>query len=143
MRNVAVGGETMGEVKDFIKLYIEDSDLIDDKLSEIEMDLVMNIQDQLYPGHGVITHNLHDSIQSNISRKGMNATIEAWTETEYAGWVNDGHPQQPGRFIPGSWNGNRFIYTPGAKTGMVLKQSFVKGLHFMEKGLDATVAMYR
>ena len=137
----------MGEVKDFINLYITDSGMIDEKLSEIETNLVKNIQDQLDSGkpkpNGWITGNLHDSIQSNISRKGMSATIEAWTATEYAGWVNDGHDQEPGRFIPGHWKGDRFIYEPGAKTGMVLKRSHVNGIHFMEKGLEKTVAMYK
>ena len=134
----------MGEIKDFINLYIEDSGMIEDKLDEITRNLKKNIQDELYPGHGVITHNLHDSIESDITAlNGLNAIIEAWTDTEYAPWVNDGHDQQPGRFIPGAWNGNRFIYKPGAKTGMVLKKSHVDGIHFMENGLKATVAMYK
>jgi hypothetical protein len=56
----------------------------------------------------------------------------------YAGWVNDGHPQQPGRFIPGSWQGDKFRYKPKAKTGMVLKKSFVPGKHFVEASINAT-----
>ena len=55
----------MGEVKDFINLYIEDSGLIEEKLNEITLNLTANIQDQLYPGHGWITGNLHDSIMNN------------------------------------------------------------------------------
>ena len=134
----------MGEIKDFINLYIEDSGMIDEKFNEITINLKANIQNQLTPGHGVITHNLHDSIESNIaSKSGLHATIEAYSPEEYAPWVNDGHSQQPGRFIPGEWKGDRFIYQPGAKTGMVLKKSHVKGLKFLEKGLEATVAMYR
>lgn len=54
----------------------------------------------------------------------------------YADWVNDGHSQQPGRFIPGSWNGDKFVYKPGAKTGMVLKKSHVSGKHFVEKSIQ-------
>ena len=134
----------MGEVADYINLYIEDSDMIEDKLDEITLNLTMNIQDELRPGHGYVTGNLHDSIESDIaSHNGLTAIIEAWTETEYAAAVNDGHDQQPGRFIPGAWNGNRFIYKPGAKTGMVLKKSHVDGIHFMENGLKAMVAMYK
>lgn len=103
----------MGEVKDFIKLYIEDSNLIDEALDGITLNLTMNIQDQLYPGHGWITGNLHDSIQSNITAKSrLHATIEAYTMIEYAPYVNDGH------------------------------HSFT-GYQFMEKGLEATVAMYK
>ena len=134
----------MGEIKDFVNLYIQDSGMLEEKLSEIAMNLTANIQNQLKPGHGVITHNMHDSIQSDFKKTGnLTAIVEAYSEEEYTPWVNDGHSQQPGRFIPGEWNGNRFIYKPGAKTGMVLKKSYVKGLHFMEAGLDKTVAMYR
>ena len=59
-------------------------------------------------------------------------TLRVGTNVEYAQWVNKGHGQQPGRFIPGIWSGDKFVYTPGAKTGMVLKASFVKGSHFFD-----------
>lgn len=59
-------------------------------------------------------------------------TLEIGTRVQYARWVNDGHSQQPGRFIPGVWSGDRFIYTPGAETGMVLKASFIEGSHFFD-----------
>lgn len=55
---------------------------------------------------------------------------------EYARWVNDGHSQQPGRFIPGAWNGDRFEYNPDSKTGMVLKADYVEGRHFVEDSID-------
>jgi hypothetical protein len=58
----------------------------------------------------------------------------------YAKWVNYGHPQQPGRFIPGHWNGDRFEYEPDAKVGMVLKASYVEGQHFVEDSIEATQA---
>ena len=53
----------------------------------------------------------------------------------YGRWVNDGHSQQPGRFIPGSWQGDKFRYNPKAKTGMVLKKSHVSGKHFVERSI--------
>jgi len=55
--------------------------------------------------------------------------------TEYATWVNDGHRQKPGRFIPGHFIGGRFYYDPTADGGMVLKKPFVKGRLFVEKGI--------
>ena len=58
----------------------------------------------------------------------------------YAGWVDRGHPQRPGRFIPGSWNGDRFEYNPKSKTGMVLKKSFVPGKHFVKPSIRATAS---
>lgn len=57
----------------------------------------------------------------------------------YAGYVNYGHPQQPGRFIPGRWKGDKFRYDPKAKTGMVLKKSHVKGKKFVEASINATM----
>ena len=55
---------------------------------------------------------------------------------QYATWVNDGHKQKPGRFIPGYWeNATHFRYDPNAKGGMVLKKSWVKGVFFVEKGI--------
>ena len=55
---------------------------------------------------------------------------------EYATWVNDGHAQRPGRFIPGYWTGvTRFVYDRNASCGMVLKKSWVKGVFFVEKGI--------
>ena len=57
---------------------------------------------------------------------------------KYAGYVNYGHPQQPGRFIPGTWQGDKFRYNPKAKTGMVLKKSHVSGKHFVEASIKAT-----
>lgn len=69
-------------------------------------------------------------------------TLEIGTRVEYARWVNDGHRQRPGRFIPGVWSGDRFIYTPGASTGMVLKASFVEGSHYFDHAEAAFEAMF-
>ena len=66
--------------------------------------------------------------------------VKIQSPARYARWVNDGHSQQPGRYIPGSWNGDRFKYNPKSKTGMVLKKSFVPGQHFVEKGMKQTEA---
>lgn len=55
---------------------------------------------------------------------------------DYAIYVNDGHRQRPGRFIPGYWaNRRRFVYDPHSTTGMVLSKSWVQGRFFVEKGI--------
>jgi hypothetical protein len=69
-------------------------------------------------------------------------TLTVGTRVEYAKWVNKGHPQRPGRFIPGVWNGDRFEYIPGAKTGMVLKASKVEGSHFFDKSVEVLRRMF-
>ena len=68
--------------------------------------------------------------------------IEVGTNVEYASYVNDGHWLNPKgvdtRWVPGHWTGPpgdkdaRFIYEPGAKTGMLLKQDWIKGSHFFD-----------
>lgn len=69
-------------------------------------------------------------------------TLTIGTSVEYAKWVNDGHRQKPGRFVPGVWEGNYFRYVPGAKTGMVLKASFVQGSHFFDKSVQVLERMF-
>lgn len=69
-------------------------------------------------------------------------TLTIGTNVEYAQWVNDGHRQTPGRFIPGFWEGGHFRYSPGAKSGMVLKASFVAGSHFFDKSVQVLERMF-
>lgn len=66
-------------------------------------------------------------------------TLEVGTNLDYAGYVNDGHwTNTKGvlrRWVPGYWEGDRFIYDPGAETGMLLKQHWVEGKHYFESAL--------
>lgn len=73
----------------------------------------------------------------NIKDGGM--TLEVGTNVEYASYVNDGHWTNPKgvdtRWVPGYWNGDKFTYAPGAKTGMLLHQKWVEGKHFWESSI--------
>lgn len=73
-------------------------------------------------------------------------TLEVGTSVEYAKYANDGHwTNKKGverRFVPGVWSGDRFIYQPGAKTGMVLKQHWVEGSHYWESALRILEKIY-
>ena len=67
-------------------------------------------------------------------------TIEATTNVFYASWVNDGHLVNS-RFVPGYWEGNKFVYVEnakekGIKTGMKLHPQYILGKHYMERGLQ-------
>lgn len=64
------------------------------------------------------------------------------TNVKYAQWVNDGHRQKPGRFIPGYWQGEHFRYNPGASTGMVLKASFVTGSHYFDRSIQVLEGIF-
>ena len=105
-------------------------------------DLLKTIQDEIMRAQNVDTRLLLSSFSKgdgyNIYEKNFGAmTLKIGTRVEYASWVNDGHSQQAGRFVPGTWNGDKFVYTPGARTGMVLKRSFVPGSHYFDKAVEA------
>ena len=72
--------------------------------------------------------------------------LEVGTSVEYAGYVNDGHwTNTKGverRFVPGYWQGDRFIYAPAAKGGMMLKQHWVEGKHYWESALRILDRIY-
>lgn len=89
--------------------------------------------------------------------------LEVGTNLDYAGYVNDGHwtvdkdgeraiKDKEGniklfdgvmaRFIPGTWQGDRFIYDPDAKGGMILKQQWVEGSHYWESALRIIERMF-
>lgn len=68
-------------------------------------------------------------------------TLEVGTALHYARYVNNGHWLNPKgvseRFVPGEWNGDRFVYIPGAKTGMVLKQKYVDPRPYWDNAMGA------
>lgn len=73
-------------------------------------------------------------------------TLEVGTNVSYAAYVNDGHWTNPKgvktRFVPGTWDGDHFIYEPGAKTGMVLKQHWVEGAHYFDSAVRIFEKMF-
>jgi hypothetical protein len=91
---------------------------------------------------GLLLHSFTKGVYDNTFKlnKG-NLTLEVGTNVEYADYVNVGHwtneKGQDMRFIPGYWEGDRFIYAPGAKTGMTLKQDWVEGSHYWDYALMA------
>ena len=73
-------------------------------------------------------------------------TLEVGTSVKYAKYVNDGHWLNPKgvdrRFVPGYWDGDRFIYDPSSDEGMTLKQQWVPGSHYWESGLRILEKLY-
>ncbi|MFV0401679.1 MAG: HK97 gp10 family phage protein [Oscillospiraceae bacterium] len=67
---------------------------------------------------------------SGVARRGNDVMINIVNSADYASFVEFGHWQQVGRYIPGYWEGHRFIYDPGAvnEEGMVLKNPWVDGV---------------
>lgn len=129
----------MGEITDFVTLYLKDSDLLEEKLDKMSMLLVENIQNQLYKGHGRVNGNLKDSIQSDYTVNGLEGLVRARiTEgAPYGAYVNDGYAEHDIVAKPGS-----ALNTPYGLFKRVHHPGF-DGLHFMESGLEETVALYR
>lgn len=73
-------------------------------------------------------------------------TLEVGTNLDYAAYANDGHWTNPKgvekRFVPGYWDGDRFIYDPSAKGGMLLKQHWVDGKPYWDSALRILDRMY-
>lgn len=103
------------------------------------------LQDEIISKGVVDTRLLLSSFQKgdkdnvwNLSEE--NIELEVGTNVQYAKYVNDGHWQNR-RFVPGKWSGDRFIYDPGAKTGMMLTAKRVEGKHYWESGIKIIEAM--
>lgn len=62
-----------------------------------------------------------------VGHRGDRYTVVVINNLRYASYVEYGHRQEPGRFIPGYWEGERFVYDPDAEGGMVLKKPWVDG----------------
>lgn len=102
------------------------------------------VQDEIIRTQTVDTRLLLNSFQKGTAdgiyelQEG-NLTLEVGTNVDYASYVNDGHWTNPQgvatRWVPGIWSGDRFIYQPGAKTGMLLKQKWVEGSHYFESAV--------
>lgn len=73
-------------------------------------------------------------------------SLEVGTSVDYAKYVEDGHwTNKKGvdrRFVPGYWEGDRFIYDPSAKSGMVLKQQWIEGKHYFQSALKILDTIY-
>lgn len=105
------------------------------------------VQEEIMRAQNVDTRLMLDSFSRGsgynvfeLNLGGLKLTVG--TRVEYAKWVNSGHRQRPGRFVPGIWRGDKFEYIPGAKTGMVLKASRVEGSGFFDKAVETLRRMF-
>jgi hypothetical protein len=74
----------MGEITDYVRLYIEDSDVLEEKTKEVSRSLKTNIQNVIAPGKvGYDTGHLHDTIQSNHAIAGKVGVVVGWYLPDY------------------------------------------------------------
>lgn len=113
-------------------------------LDGLGLELLRIVQDEIVRRQVVDTRKLLQSFtkdsENNIWRMSDGGlTLEVGTALHYARYVNDGHWTNPNgvseRFVPGEWNGDRFVYIPGAKTGMVLKQQWIDPQPYWDSAL--------
>ena len=116
------------------------------------LEFLRTVQDEIIRREVMDTRLLlasfHQGGEDNVWEIGDDGlTLEVGTNVEYAAYVNDGHWTNPKgvayRFIPGEWSGDgQFIYDPGAKTGMVLRQQWVEGAHYWESAIRILDKMF-
>lgn len=116
-------------------------------LEAIGEEFLRIVQDEIIRREVVDSRNLLASFEKGASGNVWSMsdgglTLEVGSSVNYAGYVEDGHAQRPGRFIPGVWNGDKFIYQPGAKGGMVLQQSWVEGKHYFASAIRILDSMF-
>ena len=75
----------MGEITDFIQLYLEDSGLFEEEVSKIKESLEDNIKDIIRPGQvGYDTGHLHDNVFSNYDLTDKTtAIVTGWYTPDY------------------------------------------------------------
>ena len=119
-------------------------------LDAMAVEFLDYVQDYIMKADSVDTRLLLNSFQKSgngnvfIAQEG-GLRIEVGTNVEYASVVNDGHWLNPEgvnmRWVPGHWTGPpgdknaKFIYEPGAKTGMLLKQDWIEGTHYFDDAI--------
>lgn len=114
-------------------------------LEGIGMEFLRVIQDEIIRLKAVDTRLLLASFHKGgsdsvweLNEGGL--ILEVGTNVEYAKYVNNGHwtckKGEAMRFVPGYMDGNRFVYDSSAKSGIMLKQKFIKGKRFWEKGIS-------
>lgn len=117
------------DAKPYFNLSLEEA-------GEKFLDLVQaNIQAAENVDFGKLLASFKRGGSGNIFQKG-DLEITIGSSIIYAKWVDQGHKQKPGRFVPGVFEGKHFRYRAGAKTGIVLKQNFVKGSKFFENSVE-------
>lgn len=119
-----------GELKKAMSKWVE----------SVGLEFLRIVQDEIIRREVVDTRQLLASFYKDdengvwsLSDGGL--TLEVGSTVEYAAWVNDGHHQHKGRFIPGYWKGNHFVYDPNADGGMVLKAEWVEGKHYFDSAV--------
>ena len=121
--------------------FVENFAKLVDKWGEKKAELLMRMgniyQAEIIPNVPVDTSRLVDSIF--VFGEGISQDyVEVGTNVEYALYVNDGHIQHK-RFLPADklTVGGKTKYLKDNSKGIMLRERYVQGTFFMEKGMTS------
>lgn len=121
--------------------FVENFAKLVDKWGEKKAELLMRMgniyQAEIIPNVPVDTSRLVDSIF--VFGEGISQDyVEVGTNVEYALYVNDGHIQHK-RFLPADklTVGGKTKYLKDNSKGIMLRERYVQGAFFMEKGMTS------
>ncbi|UPV80410.1 HK97 gp10 family phage protein [Bacillus rugosus] len=111
-------------------------------LEECGQDFLEIVQSELISTQTIDTEKLLSSFKKGaednlwiVQSGGL--SLEVGTQLVYASFLNDGHwtSKQDVRWVPGHFQGSRFIYDPAASTGMALKRKWIPGTSYWDQAL--------
>ena len=105
------------DITDFVELYVQNSDILDEALETIEGDLEKNMRSNLWKGHGYDTGQLYRDIQARSEKHGNYGIVTGFFTVEHGDYV-----------------------IRGVRGKGLAKAGEIK---FLENGLNETVEMYR
>ncbi len=123
---------------------------MEDWLDAVGNEFLRLVQDEIIQRGAIDTRLMLNSFEKGGSGNIWKASdgglsLEVGTNVEYAKYVNDGHWTTSGaesRFVPGEWQGDKFVYDPGASTGMLLHRKWVSGKPFFDSALRLMGKMF-
>lgn len=77
----------MGEITDFVELYVENSDILPDAVELISSDLEDNMKSNLWVGHGYDKGELYRDITAKGEVSGKVGTVIGWYTVEHGDYV--------------------------------------------------------
>lgn len=118
----------MGEITDFVKLYIEDSDILKEKTNEIALNLQNNIKKRAPYDQGRLRRSIR--VDTRITPK-VSVITGYWDEgaAPHGIYVLAGSKAVEGKLMKMPW-------------GYRTKRKAIPGNDFLGKGLSDTIAMY-
>lgn len=111
-------------------------------LEECGQDFLEIVQSELISTQTIDTEKLLSSFEKGaednlwiVQSGGL--SLEVGTQLDYASFLNDYHwtSKQDVRWVPGRFQGSRFIYDPAASTGMALKRKWIPGTGYWDHAL--------